>query len=702
MKGHEEGFETSSQEAEVRNLENRLASAKEILHTQKFLTDGLPPLKSKDHLGALAPRAPDMRMLGSNGRSGQQSHFRPATADQGAGIGAGFRGSSAPTPRGFAMWNDLEQEPHNSWTELPAKGSPPGPQTSKLLLSRDVKKHRVKWEGLHQCQKLFSLADEIWQVGDEQRRHVEAHASGNTTSDIRLRSLREQLMNMAQEICGPVKAGNVPVQGGSDPQQVKVQAFAEEKKRLRREIKDVEDKADALQSLISWYVGNQDKWKFRAKDIARFAIKSRLETHYTVSVAPVFAAWSKYTILHRQDGLVEEVIHKVMDVMGRTADRVNAQHNEALVESTFAMWSQDFNKSRLEKDRRKREEQMASEKAKKLKAAQKAFGEMDSLVQQSSFLGWQTVAKSSKFNKKRRQEIYNQTLRSLANQGWMMVAQCFKPWSDMVKTARSKRKGKEKLMQQVMQKFQDTEQRQMTQKITAWCRYIQQEVVERTMEAQSKMTMRAKLQKMKTFETMLASFGQVLLVECYKVWVGELEVAKQQKRLKQNGMDGSLRRILGLQAELVATCFREWCDDTKAVKSARRTDNAAEARQNALKQFEKSLGSNQMAVLQQVSRAWREQVELRINRQLKQKALIARAARNMGQTEMMVGMLFPCWVAEAQQSTYLKKSNGRVKKCLDQGRAVITKLRDRQIMKIAVMAWYTRACNFRQYNEGVE
>lgn len=561
-----------------------------------------------------------------------------------------------------------------------AMGSP----TSRLMLNRDVKKHRLKWDVLHRCQKLFHLADGLWRLGDEQRRSMDQDVfSSHATADAHMRKAREQLMQILQEMQG----GTAPVTLGETSADKELSL---EKPRLRRMLVEAEEKATGLEIAYTNVTKQQDRLKSRIDYLRQNAKRGWLEAHFSASTQQVVIAWKIATI-----GIVgRRYKSQVMGALSRLAERTELAQADTYVETCWATWVNATSERRYREAERRRLEAAARDRAKKLKAAQMAFGHAASALLLTSIRGWETVTKNSGMNAAKRKQIMDRTTRMIAGQGWLLVRQCITEWGNIVKVNIARRQGKEKLMANALRQL-GADRLQIAR--DAWGPWkdmvteAKQERAQKLIDEANEAKIRARLQKLKMIESILANEGPRLKAACFKEWNDCAAVTRAANRFKQNGMDSALRRILGLQAELLRDCLNAWIEDWKEESARAKNGRIEEARRKALAHFAKSLAMNVQAVQQMTLKAWNEQVELRKLRQKKRKEIMERAAANMATAEMMVKMLFPIWVHEARNSNYAKYQKKQMQASLDRCRGMIIKLRDKTILQLCWLGWYMRA-----------
>jgi hypothetical protein len=301
-------------------------------------------------------------------------------------------------------------------------------------------------------------------------------------------------------------------------------------------------------------------------------------------------------------------------------------------------------------------------------------------------------------DRKGRELLKARILKQLAGSGMLLVHNVVSTWGAMIKMQRAKRAGKDSLMKQVMKNFATSERAIFERCFKEWAAHTRDEKHERYLVESKRRALEEKLQKMKVFEKMFAAHLAMLINEGWRTWIEEVAATKLAARLKQQGLDVLLRRIMSSNTQLINETFHAWVMDWRDALEQLRKENAEAAkqrteaaRQKALAHFAKSLDQKIAELQVSCMRAWLEVVDLRKVKQGRRKALLERIAREMLTVEMMVRCIFPMWVRIAGEAKGSAARDLAVKITLDKARKIIVRLRDATILRVFMISWYLRA-----------
>lgn len=701
---------------EIHMLESRLAHTKDLLKTQKVMggvtNSGMDMQKVMGISGSsMASVATAVTPRSANGVTLQPLSFVPLVGSlPGAGgltaqppsrprtVGA------APAPRGRHLAGQLTAEEQPLFP-APAglKGSAEeqqmllaGPesqslrkqsqdlsaqsQTSRLLLSRDVAVHRRRWNVLHRCQKIFQVADDLWRLADEYRRSLQEEPwMRETVAETRLRELRDKLVKMAEEVYSD----------GSNPSPRSFETVAtQEKLRVKRKLAAYEEKISVLELTISTYFGGKEQVKERDAWMREQVVGSRLDLWRNMFLIHTFALWFKDVCERRH----KKIRRRIPVHAAPLADRFILESQWALVDTVFRIWLQEAWREGLDRLRKENKEMLAKARLQKLQAAQLAFDGLEEVLKTSSFRAWKDETRDAKLHKGRREALKKKMAEEMASSGIMLVRQIVMAWGTMILTNRARRAGKESLIKQVLNNLANSERAVFQSSFREWSIYTMQETRTRKEEEARVKEMNAKLAKMQAFEQMFKQAQDAIFDACWRSWTEETDIARKERKFKQNGMDATLRRILGQNQQILVECLQDWIAHYKECVAEVKRKNIEDARLKALAYFLKSLDKNTTELQKGVVKAWREIVDMQLTRMRRRQALLERVGREMASTEMIVALLLPVWRKLAAEGADKDRRDAEVKSTLEKARKIIIKLRDATILRVNMVAWYARAC----------
>lgn len=552
-------------------------------------------------------------------------------------------------------------------------------QTSRLLLSRDVAVHRKRWNVLHRCQKIFQVADDLWRLADEYRRSLQEEPwMRETVAETRLRELRDKMVKMAEEVYSD----------GSNPSSRSFEtSVTQEKLRVKRKLAAYEEKISTLELTISTYFTGKQEVKERDAWMREQVLGARLDLWRNMFLIYAFALWYK-DVCDQRSRIIRR---RIPGHVAPLADRFTLESQWALVDTVFRIWLQETWREGLDRLRKENTERFAKARLQKLQAAQLAFDGVEQVMKSSSFRSWKDEARDAKLHRDRRERLKKKMAQEIASSGLMLVQQIVMAWSTMILTNRARRAGKESLVRQVLNNLATSERAVFHASFREWSVYTMQEIKSRREEDIRIKALNAKLAKMQAFQQMFKHAEDAMCEMCYRSWAEETELTRNQRKFKQNGMDVTLRRILGNQQQLLGECLQTWITHYKECVAELKRQNIEGARQKALAYFMKSLDTNSTELQKNIVKAWREIVDVQLTRMRRRQALMERIGREMASTEMIVALLLPVWRKLAAEGADKDRRDAEVKNTLEKARKIIVRLRDATITRVTMVAWYARA-----------
>jgi len=523
-----------------------------------------------------------------------------------------------------------------------------GVHTSQSALERDAANHWKKWGcgGKGPADMLVHLAEEL--------KHCCWEEEERCFPDKRMERIHEQMIHISQRLIRqPPKGPDPPQLPSIEKKEPPPSTLMTENQRLRHELRDAKDMADALETTVTNYVTFKSKTKAREKWMRAYALGGRFLAYDVAAAKTACAAWSKgiaanrslrksrecsgELIKYHQDlGLLAtclslwEANHRVVVTRELVAETLRTwmhrHKSDVLVYPVFAGWSHQTTLVALDREKEKAqkaavaaEEKMKMEKKRLMdKFGEVAMAQLKKVINADeetclkiALTYWMELIRmrdqealdekarleAEARAEKERQRRLEITERCFHRHSRTLRANAFRGWCGVVEYALNCQKQLEKNMNMTMKGIMSSELKLKQAVIFGWLEACKDDIKAR--QRHEIATVRALLAKARSRAfSMLGRRDEAELKATQALalneWFRIMDSAKQLKKRKDGNIARAMKGLIKGNAEIQRKCFHPWMEHYKKRK----------AKDLRLEQVSKTIGMNKNELLRDAMSLW--------------------------------------------------------------------------------------------------